>query len=112
MTNIPVTIKEILYAMPDYANADAIKNVNKTIQFNFSGEETGNYYLVVRDGTVATHEGTAPAADVTIDTPSEVWKAISAGDVNGAVAFMTGKFKASGDITILMAMQNWFSLPQ
>lgn len=112
MSEIPATIQEILYAMPQYANVDAIKNVNKTIQFNFNGEESGSYYLVVKDGTVTTHEGNAPAADVTIETPSEIWKAISSGDINGAVAFMMGKFKASGDITILMAMQNWFNIPR
>jgi len=112
MAEIPATLKEILFAMPDYTNKDAIKNVNKTIQFNFSGEEPGQYYLVVRDGVATMNDGTAPTADVTIDTPSDVWKSISAGDMNGAVAFMTGKFKASGDITILMAMQNWFEIPR
>jgi putative sterol carrier protein len=111
MAQIPATLKEILYAMPQYANSDAIANVNKTVQFNFSGEEEGQYYLVVRDGTATMNEGVAANPDVTIDTPGEVWKAISAGDMNGAVAFMTGKFKASGDITILMAMQNWFTIP-
>jgi putative sterol carrier protein len=112
MTQIPATLQEIVHAMPQYANADAIKGVNKTVQFNFSGEEPGSYYLVLQDGTVTAHEGTADAADVTVDAPSEVWKSISTGDTNGAVAFMMGKFKASGDITLLMAMQNWFDIPR
>lgn len=111
MAPIPATVKEVLYAMPEYANKGAIANIDKTIQFNISGDESGSYYLEIKNGTVTTHEGTAPAADVTIDTPADVWKQIATGDVNGAVAFMTGKFKAAGDITLLMAMQNWFRLP-
>lgn len=111
MADIPASLKDILYAMPQYANRDAIQNVNKTVQFNFSGDEAGQYHLVVNEGTATVHEGLASAPDVTIDAPGEVWKAISMGEMNGAVAFMTGKFKASGDITILMAMQNWFNLP-
>ena len=56
------------------------------IKINISGDESGSYYLEIKNGTVTTHEGTAPAADVTIDTPADVWKQIATGDVNGAVA--------------------------
>ena len=111
MAPVPTSVKEILYAMPEYANTGAIATVDKTVQFNISGEEAGNYYLEIKNGEVTTHEGVAPAADVTIDTPAEVWKQIATGEVNGAVAFMTGKFKASGDLGILMGMQNWFTMP-
>ena len=72
MAEIPATMKEIIHAMPAYANADAIKNVDKTLQFSFNGEETGQYYLVVQNGSVTAHDGVAPKAEVTIETPSEV----------------------------------------
>jgi putative sterol carrier protein len=111
MTDVPTTLRDMIYAMPKFANHDALKDVNKSVQFNFSGDEAGTYYLDVTNGEVTVHDGPAPAPDVTIEAPSEVWKAISTGDMNGAVAFMTGKFKAAGDITLLMAMQSWFNLP-
>lgn len=111
MSDLPMTVKGILEAMPQYANLDAIQSVNKTVQFNVTGEESGSYYLRVQNGTVTTHEGTAEDADVTIETPSDVWVQIAKGDLNGAVAFMTGKFRATGDISLLMSMQNWFNMP-
>lgn len=111
MSELPMTVKGILEAMPQYANQAAIQDINKTVQFNVTGDESGNYHLRVQNGTVTTHEGIAEDADVTIETPAEVWVQIARGDLNGAVAFMTGKFRASGDISLLMSMQSWFNMP-
>lgn len=105
------TITELFTAMPQYANADAIAGVEKTIQFNVTGDEPAIYYFDISGGVIEAHEGTAEAADVTITTPSDVWLDIATGKLNGAVAYMTGKFKAQGDLSILMSMQNWFDIP-
>ncbi|MDQ4078996.1 MAG: SCP2 sterol-binding domain-containing protein [Chloroflexota bacterium] len=106
------TIQELFESMPRYANESAIQDVDKTIQWELTGEEPGYYYLEVKDGTVTTHEGQADNPDATIVTPSELWKRIATGQENGAVAFMSGKFKATGDLSLLMKMQNWFEVPR
>jgi putative sterol carrier protein len=105
------TIAELFEGMSRFANEAALQGVNKTIQWELSGEEPGNYYVVVQDGTLTTHEGQAENPDATIRAPSELWKRIATGQENGAVAFMSGKLKAEGDLSLLMAMQNWFRLP-
>lgn len=107
-----VTIQQLFEGMPQFVNQRAVQGVNKTIQWELTGEEPGAYYLVVRDGTVEVQEGHADSPDATITAPSELWKRIAMGKENGAVAFMTGKFKATGDLSVLMAMQNWFNPPQ
>jgi putative sterol carrier protein len=104
-------IRDLFMAMPQFANTDAIQGVNKIIQFNVSGEEPGQYYITVYNGQVLANEGVAENPDVTISTPSELWMEIATGKQNGAVAFMTGKFKAQGDLGVLMSMQNWFKIP-
>ncbi len=113
MAQQPVTIKELFEAMPQYVNPSATQGVDKTIQFNITedGVEKEYYHLVVRDGTATTMEGVTPNPDATIITPADVWMQVSTGQTNGAVAFMTGKFKATGDLTTLMAMQSWFNMP-
>lgn len=106
-----MTIKELFEQMPQYANSAALKGVTKTVQFNVSGDDAGSYILRVADGDVTTEEGEVAAPDITITTPADVWMDISTGKLNGAVAYMTGRFKAQGDLSTLMAMPNWFSLP-
>jgi putative sterol carrier protein len=48
---------------------------------------------------------------VTIKTPADVWLKISRGELNGATAFMTGKFKVSGKMDLLMKMAKFFTPP-
>ena len=104
-------IQELMREMPNYADSEAIAGVDKTIQFEFSGEDAGSYYLTVRDGAVTTGEGQADDPNVTINSDSELWKRIATGQENGAVAFMMRKFTANGELLVLMAMQNWFKIP-
>lgn len=106
-----MTIKELFMAMPQNAKAEAIQGVDKTIQFNLTGKDAGNYYLDVRNGEAIVHEGEAKKPDATINSPSDLWIKIATGKENGAVAFMMGKFKATGDLSLLMSMQSWFNIP-
>lgn len=106
-----MTIQDLFMAMPQYANASAIEGIDKTIQFNLTGKEPGNYYLVVQNGEATMYEGVTNKADATINSPSDLWVKIATGKENGAVAFMMGKFQAKGDLSLLMSMQNWFNIP-
>lgn len=103
------TMHEMMIRMPEVADQEKIKNTNATIQFDFSGEEPGQYVLRVQNGEVAVEPGTAENADATIMAPSELWKGIARGEVNPMQAFMTGKFKAQGNMALLMQMQSWFN---
>jgi putative sterol carrier protein len=106
-----MTIRELFTAMPQYANASAIQGIEKTIQFKVTGKDAGNYYLTIQNGEATVDEGEADNPDATINTPSDVWLNIATGKQNGAVAFMMGKFKATGDPSLLISMQNWFNIP-
>jgi putative sterol carrier protein len=53
-------------------------------------------------------EGTADNPTVTINSPSEVWLKIIRRELDGATAFMSGQFTFTGDMGVLMQMQNWF----
>jgi len=106
-----MTIAELFAQMPNHVNKSAIEGVNKTVQFNITGDEEAEYYIVVDDGEVEIDEGQADEPDATINTPSDVWLKVSSGELNGAAAFMSGQFQAEGDFMLLMSMQNWFDRP-
>ncbi len=106
-----MTIADLFEEMPKYVDESAIEGVNKTVQFNITGEEPGEYYIIVNEGEVEVNEGQASDPDATINTPSDIWLKVSSGELNGAVAFMSGQFQAEGDIMLLMSMQSWFNRP-
>ena len=106
---LPSSIKDVMDAMPTAFQPDKAAGVNATIQFNFTGDEVGNYSVKVGDGKCDVSEGTADSPTVTINSPSEIWLKIMRRELDGATAFMSGQFTFTGDMGVLMQMQNWFA---
>ena len=85
--------------------------VDKTIQFEFTGREAGTWTLIVRNGTVAYHQGAAENPNATVTVDSDNWLKLLRGELNAMVAFTTGKLKIKGDMSLMMQFQNWFQRP-
>ncbi|MFN2244459.1 MAG: SCP2 sterol-binding domain-containing protein, partial [Anaerolineae bacterium] len=68
----------------------------------------GDWYVTIKDRTCAVVEGVTenPSATVQMDTADYV--ALSTGKLGSMKAFASGKVKASGDLTLMKRMENWF----
>jgi putative sterol carrier protein len=88
-------------------------NVDKTLQFDFSGREAGTWNMVVRNGTLEYGEGAAASPSATIAVDSDDWLKVLKGELNAVTAFMGGKLKVSPASAAmdLMQFQNWFARP-
>jgi len=86
-------------------------NVDRTIQFDFTGREAGTWTLVVRNGTFAANQGPAESPNATITVDSDDWLKILRGELNAPSAFMGGKLKVSPASAAmdLMSFQTWFA---
>jgi multimeric flavodoxin WrbA/putative sterol carrier protein len=104
-----LTCRGIISGMPTAFNAEAAGDLAAVIYYKVTGEEPGDYYLDIADGICTFHEGTPSAPTLTIKTPSEVWVAISLGELDGRKAFMKRKYKTSGDMGLLMKLNSLFS---
>ncbi len=109
MLKQPITCREIIAGMPLAFNANHAGDLEAILYFKVIGEEPGDYSLTIQAGQCTFAEGVPSKADLTIETPSDIWVAISTGQLNGQTAFMQGKYKASGDFRLLMDMNNYFS---
>ncbi|HEV2239175.1 MAG TPA: SCP2 sterol-binding domain-containing protein [Ktedonobacterales bacterium] len=83
--------------------------VNKTIQFNFTGREAGTWALSVSGGAVQYHEGAADSPSTTVTVDSDDWLKILRRELDATMAFMSGKLKIAGDMSVMLAFQGWFS---
>ena len=99
---------DTIAGMPTVFNAEAAGDLSAHIQFDVSGEETGIYYLNIEKGTCTFLEGESPVPTMTIHTPSEVWLAVSRGEMDGQMAFMQQKYTVEGDFSLLMKMNELF----
>ena len=97
---------EALSNDPGFQNA--ITGVDLSVQFDVSGTDDGDiaYSLSIADGAVSTSKGPDEGADVTVASDYETSKAISKGELNVQMAFMTGKIKVGGNMAKIMMHQS------
>jgi putative sterol carrier protein len=105
--------EEWMAAMGDAANADeAFRNsasgTDLKLQFHVTevpDADDVKYTLTVAEGAVALGLGEDEGADATITNDYDTAAAISKGDLNTQMAFMTGKLKVGGNMAKVMMSQ-------
>ncbi len=100
---------DTIAGMPTVFNAEAAGGLTAVIQFHVTGKEPGDYYLAIENGRCTFSEGAADAPSLTINTPSEIWLAISRGEMSGQTAFIQQKYTVQGDFSVLLKMDALFS---
>ena len=91
----------------DAAFQEAIANVDLGLQFTVSGGPDGDaaYYLQISDGAATLQLGELPDFDASVASDYESASAISQGDLNIQMAFMTNKIKVGGNMAKVMMHQ-------
>lgn len=103
------TVRGLVSQLPQAFNAAAAGDLQATIQFDIPDEEPGAYYILIEGGSCAAYEGEHPSPRMTIHSPADVWLKVSKGELDGTTAFMSGQFRASGDVSLLMQFRNLFA---
>ena len=103
-----MTIAELFEQMPSVFNPAAAAGLNKTFQWNITGDEAGVWAFKINNGQGEVIPGGVEKPDVTFTISDKDWLAITEGKLDGMNAFMTGKLKVSGDMMLAMKVQNLF----
>jgi putative sterol carrier protein len=103
------TTSEISQMMVSGFVPEKAQGVNATIQFDLSGDNGGQFYLNIADGQVEAHDGLADNPKMTLKADAEDYYSVATGKTNPMQAFMSGKIKIQGDMSLAMKMQSMFS---
>jgi multimeric flavodoxin WrbA/putative sterol carrier protein len=104
----PDSIETFLMIMPMGFNSEAAGDMRAILQFNFSGEVEGSCYFKIENGKIEAKKGAAEKPDLVVESPFEVWMDIMTGKADGQQMFMQQKYKAVGDLSVLMRMKELF----
>jgi len=91
-------------AAADPADKAKIKDINAVIQVVLTGDDGGEYYMELAGGEFKTAKGKADSPNMTITQAVADWREINAGRLNPQMAFMSGKIKISGDMSLAMKL--------
>jgi putative sterol carrier protein len=103
-----MTVADTFETMKSLFNPTAAAGLNKTIQWNISGEDAGKWAIKIVDQTCEVITGGVEKPDLTLSMSDKDWLAIADGKLNAIQAFTTGKVKAAGDLSLAMRVNNIF----
>lgn len=103
-----MTVEETFQAMQQLFNPQAAAGMNKTIQWDISGEQAGKWAVKIENQTCQVIKGGVDKADLTLSMADQTWLSIAEGKLDPVSAFATGKVKTAGDVMLAMKINQVF----
>ena len=88
------------------ADPAKMKGVTAVYQFELSGDDGGVFHAAVDDGKATVVEAAHDSPNITITMTAEDFAAMLDGKLNATSAFMDGKLKVKGDMSLAMKLQS------
>lgn len=108
MSDTGDNVKEIFEQMEGRFKPEAAAGVDCVIQYDLSGEGGATYHTVVKDGACQVSAGGHDSPSMTLVMEAADFVALTGGELDGMSAFMSGKLKVTGDMSLAMKMQTFF----
>ena len=82
--------------------------VDTVIQFKFTGSQASEWYVIVKDQKCESIPGTHPSPKMTMTVDSDDYVKMSIGEMDATTAFLKGKVKVAGDMSVALKMGQYF----
>ena len=104
------TTSEFMSRMSGAFIPEKAVGVDATIQLKLTGAQAADWYVTIKDSKCTVTQGTAPAAKLTVTADSGDFIKIFTGQLDGMQAFMQGKLKLAGDMSLAMKLLGMFKI--
>ena len=104
----PDSLKTFMLMLSESFNSEGAKDTRAVLQYDFSGQVEGSCHFIIINGTINSEIGPAERPDLIIKTPFDIWTDIMTGKADGGQMFMEEKYKAEGDMDLLLNMTKFF----
>ena len=84
------------------------EGVDTIIQLKFTGSQASEWYLIVKDGQCVSIQGSHPNPKMTMTVDADDYIKMAIGDMDATMAFLKGKVKVAGDMTVALKMGQYF----
>ncbi len=95
---------ELMKSLPKLVNAEEAKGLNGRVQFSLTGTGGADWGVVLDDGKISVSEGAMVHPQLTVKISTENAEKLMSGSLDPMMAFMTGKIKLAGDISLGMKL--------
>jgi len=102
------TPQQALDKRQDAFQGDKAKGVHASYQWELSGPNGGDWWLIVNDGTYTIGRGKIHNPNVTFVASDEDWVAMSNKTLNVPLAYLTGRLKIQGSHRLVKELDKIF----
>lgn len=103
---MPSTVAEVFAEIPKHFDPAAWGPEDAVLQFNMTGEGGGQWNATIKDGKLTIIEGVGSQPSMTVTCTAQDMLAIVNGELSAVSAFMQGRVKIDGNLTLAMKLQN------
>ena len=105
-----VTIQSVMNQMQGAFLAENAKGINADVQFDITGENGGKWVLSIENQQCRINQGTTPTPKLTFISDEQTFLAIFTGKLDGVKAYMQGRVRMVGDITLALKLTKMFKV--
>ena len=102
-------VEELFDQMAGRFDPDAWGGSDAVLEFNITGDGGGTWTANIADGQLSVSEGGADDPTMSLTCTAEDFVKIANGELSGVNAFMMGKLKIDGDMSMAMKLQQLLS---
>lgn len=101
-----MSLAKILEEIPQNVTAQQLSGITATVLLRSTGDETGEWAIVVKDGECTVTPGPAESPDLSIEATAQVWASLISKKLDAGWAYMSGQLRISGDVGLAMRLQS------
>jgi putative sterol carrier protein len=84
--------------------------IDATIQLKLTGAQPGEWFMTIKDNQCTVNQGMAKDAKLTVTADGGDLVKIFSGQLDGMQAFMQGKLRIAGDMSLALRLLNLFKV--
>jgi putative sterol carrier protein len=105
-----MTPAEIFNNVGSRFQSDKAAGIDMKLVFDLSGDNGGQWSIIVADGQFEMKEEAVDEPTATIKMDGDDYVAMTTGELNPMMAFMSGKVKVDGNLDSVLKFQSLFGL--
>ena len=106
-----MSIQDWLDKMPSFFIPEKAAGVDATIQLHLTGDQGGDWAVLIHDQSLQVEPGELSNPRLVMSGNAQDVLQILSGQMDGMRAFMQGKIKAQGDMSLAMKLAGMFRQP-
>lgn len=105
------TIQELIDLVPTVFISEKAQGMDVAVQAHLEGDGGGDWFATIRDQKLEIFSGVHYSPSLTVRAKAQDVLDIYAGKLDAMRAFMLGKLRVSGDMSLAMRLVGMFRMP-